>query len=137
MAILESLLGVEVTIWSNGSQLAEYDDHDDEVIQKWKHKTVSKYIESKSDAEFFFKLKVGKPYEHDCDELGFAIILDGCEENVDRHLCSPDSLEDNDEWEFDVHGVETHDAEGAKLKKFRFSKLHTSMYSICNSDTCL
>lgn len=128
MAILESLVGVEVTIWCDGSQLVEYDDDEDEVRQRWKHKTVSKYVESKTDAEFFFRLTVSKPYEHDCDELGFAIILDGCEENIDSHLCSPDSLEDDDEWEYDVHGVETHDAEGAKLKRFKFSKLHTSRY---------
>jgi hypothetical protein len=129
MAILDSLLGVEVEIWSDGSKLTEYDDLGDKVRQSWKHKTVSKYIESESDAEFFFRLKVGKPYEHDCDELGFSIILDGCEENVDSHLCSPENLEDG-EWEYDVHGVETYDAEGAKLKRFKFSKLRTSWYSI-------
>lgn len=52
--------------------------------------------------------------------------MDGCEENIDSHLCSPGDLEEDDEWEYDVHGVETHDAKGAKLKRFRFSKLHTS-----------
>ena len=93
-----------------------------------------RYIESETNAEFFFKLKVGKPYEHDCDELGFAIILDGCEENIDSHLCSPENLKEDDEWEFDVHGVETYDVEGAKLKKFRFSKLHTSRYLISHSE---
>lgn len=134
MAIIESLLGVEVTIWSNGSKLAEYDDHEDEVRPKWKHKTVSKYIECDTDVEFFFKLKVGEPYEHDCDELGFSIVLDGCEENVDSHLCSPGDLEEDDEWEYDVHGVEIHDAEGAKLKRFRFSKLYTSRDPISHSD---
>jgi hypothetical protein len=133
MAILDSLLGVEVTIWSNGSRLEEYDDDEDEVRQKWKHKTVSKYIESKTNAEFFFRLQARRPYEHDCDELGFAIILDGCEENVDSHLCSPENLKDDEEWKCDVHGDETYDPEGAKLKKFKFSKLHTSWYFISHA----
>lgn len=134
MAIIDSLLGVEVSVWSDGAKLPEYDGQDDEVRQSWRHKTVSRYIESETDAEFFFKLKVGKPYKHDCDELGFAIILDGCEENVDSILCSPDNLEEDDEWEFDVHGVETYDVEGAKLKKFKFSKLHISRYLIHHSE---
>lgn len=136
MAVLDSLPGVEVTIWSEGSKLKEYDDDGDQVRQSWKHKTVSKYIESETDAAFYFKLQVGKPYEHDCDELGFAIILDGCEENIDSHLCCSDDLDDDGEWELDVHGVETHDAEGAKIKRFRFAKLHKSRYHISHLDIC-
>jgi hypothetical protein len=139
MAILDSLQGVEVTVWSEGSKLTEYPDDDDEVKRSWKHKTVSNYIESITGAEFFFRLRVGEPYEHDCDELGFSIILDGSEENIDSILCSPDDLEGGSRWEFDVHGVETYDAEGAKLKRFKFSKLRTSKYPfffrICTNES--
>lgn len=127
MAILDSLEGVEVCVWSRGSKLTEYHDDEDEVRRSWSHKTMSNYIESVTDAEFFIRLKVGQSYEHDCDELGFSIIMDGCEEDIDKILCGRDDLVDDD-WEYDAHGVENHDAEGAKLQRFRFSKLLTSKY---------
>jgi hypothetical protein len=128
MAILDSLPGVSVAIWSNGSKLTEYDDLDDEVKPSWRHKTTSKYVESESDAEFFFNLQVGYPYEHDCDDLGFFIYIDGCEES-DGHLCGRNELDEDGEWETDVRGIEIWDAEGPKVKKFRFSNLNKSKYS--------
>jgi hypothetical protein len=126
MAILHSLPGVEVTVWSKESRLEECHDFEDEVKPSLEHKTVSKYIQSETDAEFYFVLKVGEPYEHDCDELGFFIILDGCEVDVDGHLCSPGELAEEYEWEREVRGMEMQDAEGARVKKFRFSKVHKS-----------
>jgi hypothetical protein len=130
MAVLDSLPGIEVTICNDGAPLSEYPDLEDDSVPDRKHRVVTNYIQSSAGVPFSFTLKVGPPYEHDCDYLGFFITLDGETDEV-GHLCGRDQLEENPEWEEEVRGNEIVDADGiAKLKKFKFTELTLSMVLI-------
>jgi hypothetical protein len=75
MAILGSLPSIEVTVWSGGDQLTEYDPPGDETHQQ--DKTVTKYIESVDDAEFFFKVEVSDLYMFGQHSLNVKYAADG------------------------------------------------------------
>jgi hypothetical protein len=129
MAILDNLSGVEVTIFCNSTEVAEYPDDGDEVRLGWKHKTISNYIESISDTEFFIQLRVGPPYKFDCDNLSFNIIFDGDEAAADGYVCHPADFV-NGVWEDEANGREVPTNRGRMLRKYKFAKIETSTYSL-------
>ena len=122
MAILESVPGVEVTIWCNGTELYEYPDTEEAVDPTIEDKVVTKYVQSTADAEFSLKLVVTSSYKLGRNDLGFFISLDG-ESDEAGILCGPQDLDKEGEWELDVRGWETVDRDDAKFRRFKFGKL--------------
>lgn len=65
MAILNSLPGLEVFAYIDGEPLEEYNDDEEEELEETlvtEHQaasTVSKYVESASDKEFYITLYLG------------------------------------------------------------------------------
>ncbi|KFY91498.1 hypothetical protein V498_05436 [Pseudogymnoascus sp. VKM F-4517 (FW-2822)] len=80
MAILDTLPGVEVSILTNGQTVEEYVDADEVVDGPLASKTVVKYIEAISDAEFTVKRTVldsFRLHKQKVDDLLFQVKLDG------------------------------------------------------------
>ena len=84
MAILDALPGIEVTIESQDSTLAEYQD-DAEWAQRagrakynvGADKWVSTYVECTSDANFLLRFSMKSPFQLDSERLSFGVTIDG------------------------------------------------------------
>jgi hypothetical protein len=98
--------------------LTEYDDPD-QTNDPQNNKTISKYIESVTDAEFSIRFKVSDSYKFDCDFLAFTIVIDG--QTVIRSWLS------DMQQLVEVKGVkQPHtDAKYANLHKFKFTNITT------------
>jgi hypothetical protein len=135
MAVVRSLPGVKISVYSGGQKLKEY------RVKKGpprshvnKGKSVSRLIEAATDAEFSFRVHVSNPYQLDCPTLLFSVYVDGM--SVGGVLCG--------EYEL-IHGSWTKHVEGVKqptekrnvvgLRKFTFSELVTGKHhslDFCN-----
>lgn len=132
MAILETVPGVEVTTWCNGTELYEYPDTEEAVDPTVEHKVATKYVQSTADAEFSLKLVVTPSFKLGRNDLGFFITLDG-ESDEAGILCGPQDLDEEGKWELDVRGWETVDRDGAKFRRFKFGKLlKSTIYRLIN-----
>ena len=142
MAIFPFVPGIAASIICNGSVLEELQDphdiqvdHEDPEIKEHQQlRTVSRYIESIEDAFFSIKLNVTPQYKMmDVAKLGFHIKVDGNEVKPEPICARPVLKRQKGRWEGVVSGVR----EGiikrvmtCDLKKFKFSKITTSMFSL-------
>lgn len=123
MAVVKTLPGVKITIWSGGQKLKEYKSKTG-LPGGPTNQTVSRFIEATTDKEFSFNIRVSKSYQLDDPNLLFNLHVDGL--SVGGVLCS--------EYEL-IHGSWTKEVEGVKqptekrnvvgLRKFIFSELVT------------
>lgn len=74
MAVLDALPGVEVSVHIDGKPVQEYEDTDEEVHGPLGPKTVVKYIEAISDAQFSINASV-LPVHKEC--VSFRVHADG------------------------------------------------------------
>jgi hypothetical protein len=128
MAVVKSLPGVKISVYSSGQKLKEYrikkgspGSHVD------KGKSVSRLIKAATDAEFSFRVHVSNSYQLACPTLLFSLYVDGM--SVGGVLCG--------EYEL-IHGSWTKHVEGVKqptekrnvvgLRKFTFSELATGKH---------
>jgi hypothetical protein len=83
MAILNSLPGLEVFVCIDGEPLEEYNDDKEEEVEETlvaEHQaasTVSEYVESTSDKEFYINIVLGTSFKMDCETLMAPIKIDG------------------------------------------------------------
>jgi hypothetical protein len=120
MAILKGLTGIRVTILSAGKKLDEHKKI--EPRGAFCNRTVSKYIESTTDAEFSFKLRVSEGYQLDCPTLLFTIYVDG--QSIGGRLCGAyEPIYGG--WTKEIEGIKlpTDKRNVVDLRKFRFSEL--------------
>lgn len=127
MAVVKTLPGVKITIWSDGQQLKEY---------KGKarppggpvDKTVSRFIKATTDKEFSFKIRVSESYRLDGPNLLFHLYVDGV--SVGGVLCGEYELI-HGSWGKEVEGVKqpTEKRNVVGLRKFRFSELVIGKHS--------
>jgi hypothetical protein len=126
MAVVETLPGVKITIWSNGKQMKEYKNKTGSPRGPVK-KSVTRSVEATTNTEFSFKICVADSLQLDCPNLLFNMYVDGV--SVGGVLCS--------EYEL-LHGKWTKEVEGVKqptekrnvigLRKFMFSELVTGKH---------
>lgn len=126
MAVVKTLPGVKITVWSDGKQLKEYRSKTGPLGDPI-NKTVSRFIEATTDKEFSFKIHVSDSYQLDGPNLLFDLYVDGV--SVGGVLCG--------EYEL-IHGSWTKEVEGVKqptekrnvvgLRKFVFSELFTGKH---------
>jgi hypothetical protein len=74
MAVLDELPGLEVQIIVNRTPVKEYDDDEEEVVDK----TVTRYIEAESEAEFEVRLKFQSMFNISAKHsVAAEVLLDG------------------------------------------------------------
>ncbi|KAL5346136.1 hypothetical protein ACLOAV_009169 [Pseudogymnoascus australis] len=130
MAILDALPGVEVSILTNGQSVEEYVDADEVVDGPLASKTVVKYIEAISDAEFTVKRTVldsFRLHKQKVDDLLFQVKLDGkwaagsYWENAS--LFAPDI--------YQIAGFYNRDATGrSTINHFKFAEVEIGQFAI-------
>ncbi len=125
MAILDDFTAQVVV---DGEPLKEYDDDDEETdgdsedddITEWRnifhHASVSKYIESISNARFKIMVKVSPAWEFDSDFISFDLFLDG--QYVTNVLCEK-GYTDNET----IDAVTVSSPTGPLLKQFIFCEI--------------
>lgn len=128
MAVVQSLPGVKISVYSGGQKLKEY------RIKKGpprshvdKSKSVSRLIKAATGAEFSFRVHVSNPYQLDCPTLLFNMYVDGI--SVGGVLCGEYELI-HGSWIKHVEGVKqpTEKRNVVGLRKFTFSGLATDKH---------
>ena len=121
MAIFPKLKGVEVFIKVNGVVANEYEDKDDDAKYEYPEKTVVRYIESVSEANYAIVNKVHPTYKHK-PPLKFDIQVDKTELPIAPLFLAKERIYES--WVRTVDGLEEVDALGRTSKKmFKFEKL--------------
>ncbi|OBT76398.1 hypothetical protein VF21_03624 [Pseudogymnoascus sp. 05NY08] len=123
MAILEAVPGVDVSILINGQLIEEHIDADEEVEGPLAPKTVVRYIEAISDAEFAVKASVLPAFRENkqaVDDLVFHVKVDGkwaagiIWQSAVGNIHSP--------WNSNIEGFYCDDATGrSTVNPFKFS----------------
>ncbi|KAL2063578.1 hypothetical protein VTL71DRAFT_5383 [Oculimacula yallundae] len=130
MAVLDSLLGIKVTVVVDGETLEEYDTENETVTRTnpaaaihQQARTVTKYIESKTGKEFLVRLSVQAPYSLDCPRLSFYVSVDG------QHIQSPmlsKAKYAKREWSRDVGGIVEELSTGVHVTAMQFLEIQTT-----------
>jgi hypothetical protein len=129
MPFLDSVPGIEASIWVGKEKLEEYED--DEEQQPYGAKSTSKYIESKSDSEYEIRVVVDQSYYFDSESLLFDYSIDGKKlaslvmtqqmfPRVKNRLIKPGTMKCNGFKET----IPSKPGQ-ALLRKFKFSKIET------------
>jgi hypothetical protein len=140
MAILNSLPGLEVFVCIDGEPLEEYNDNEEEEVEETlvaEHQaasTVSKYVESASDKEFYINIVLGTSFKMDCETLMAPIKIDGkfIIETVFVRKSFPNSIQGPrilSTISRNVQGVVVPapgNQEQDLVQKFKFTKIDTS-----------
>ena len=149
MAKLDTLPGIEVKIASNDDPLPEHEDiegpnskHADPVVAEYQNsRTVSVWIESETGAEFSILLSVGSPIvdatkkknKMNYMNLKFYCVVDGqhawISECPRRWFNDRPGQEKRTSWKGEVLGPKQGKGRGCKLRRFKFAKIETSMFS--------
>ena len=125
MAVTDALHGVRVSIMAGDTVLKEYDDRDDEEPDG---RTVTRYVEAKSDQEFrieceveqgLIKKKRPKRRNTPGNCLGIKIYVDG--NRVDQFIVMRNDVADS-AYLTESLGL---DQPGGLVQKYRFSTLET------------
>jgi hypothetical protein len=121
MAVVKSLPGVKITIWSDDRQLTEYRCKT-ELPGDTADSFVSRFIEATTEAEFYFKIYVSENYQLDSPNLLFDIYVDG--KSVGGVVCGEYELITG-KWTKKVEGVKqpTEKRNIVGLRKFKLSEL--------------
>lgn len=142
MAILDSIPGLDVSVCVDGAPLQEYDDDEELVSEKpgaigeyQKARTVLKYVEAVSNAEFTVHITLGTSFNMDCPTLSNPISVDGkfAIEPCVRKQSYASSIHGNRVMTPVVRIVDgVHVAAPGKkdqqfIKPFKFSHIDTSM----------
>lgn len=78
MAVLDILPEIEVTVSVDKVALQEYpDDEADAQTSNQARRTVSKYIECISHAQFWVGTSIKRQYKLNCRSLAFEVLVDG------------------------------------------------------------
>lgn len=134
MAIHGDLEGIEVTICIDGKPVTEYETDNDEikhndpvVVIHQANMTVTNYIEATTNKEFTIKIQVQSPYKIDCPRLGFYTTVDG-ELVLSPSMKKQIFEQGKHSWSSSILGfAEGTPGEMGIIKKFRFSKINTSL----------
>lgn len=137
MAALTKVPGISVTLSSGGVDLNEYEDHDELVEGGLTEKTVVKYVEAISAAEYMVKIDITPQYKPDCYQLLLYVYVDG--KNITSRVCAF-----GDSWNgqsFRVLGAEDIDEYGVvTLRNLKFSSItlgeNGSLHSRYSTDLC-
>lgn len=127
MAIFPKLKGVEVIIKVNGVIAKEYEPTDDDANYDYPEKTVVKYIESVSEANFAIVNKVHPTYKHK-PALEFTIQVDKTVLPIAPLFLAKKKI--YQPWIRTIDGLEEIDERGRTSKKmFKFEKLQIGIIS--------
>lgn len=134
MAILDALPGVEVSILINGQSVEEYVDAGEEVDGPLASKTVVKYIEAISDAEFAVKASVLPAFRvhmQAMSDLAFQVYIDG---KWAAGCCWEDEINNvHTFWNQRIDGFHNKDATGrSTINHFKFADVEISWFTIHN-----
>lgn len=132
MAILEALPGVVVSISINGQSVKEYEDAGEEVGGPSEPKTVVKFIEAISDAEFAIKASVLPAFRENRQtiyDLAFQLNIDG---NWAAGCCWQESIEGvYSPWNTQIEGFHRKDATGrSTLNHFKFADVEIGRFAV-------
>jgi len=136
MAILPALQGIEVTVQVDNQPLREYADDDvNETLGTeaalLADKTVSKYVESVTDAEFTVDLVLAEQFQPSSPSLTFDIFMDGKCVLGKVLMTTEETLRNRQTRK--MPGTTTwdpHTKEG-QLHHFRFANINTSRLRGC------
>lgn len=142
MAVLDTLAGVEVTVCINGQPVQEYEDKDKETSKPFGPKTVIKYIEAISDAEFSFTITVSN-LPHVCEDqrrnitndLIFKTKADG--KYVASRICESTVQVP---WIKHINGVSGLNNSGREtISLFKFATVTTGLFliSLCDNSVLM
>lgn len=122
MAILSGVRGLNVQIRVNGRALKEYDGDEENRDPK----TVTKYIEATSGAQFDVHFTFGKRFPHKQHSIVYEVALDGI--TASRRVVDGSDIRSHRPYCTSSDGVHTL-CEGCWTKqKFSFSQLAIGMY---------
>jgi len=126
MAILDELLGLEVEVVVNGQPLKEYTDT---FVDEDQPKTVVKYIEAVSGANFEIRCRFTSPYPHQEVVNGVEVRLDGERAGfiLIRKSCLMPLLS---EFTSSIQGRRTGQGQTWSQEKFRFAELSIGTFSV-------
>ncbi|KAK8058038.1 hypothetical protein PG994_008486 [Apiospora phragmitis] len=118
MAILDDVPGLEVTIQINGYNVREYTDPYDKTRRSRDdcHK-VTKYIESKTGANFAVCFLKDPDFKHLSHHIAFRVHVD----SVEAGFFHEPNFFDYREWGVKVDGGSWRNQQGTTSYKFRFS----------------
>lgn len=140
MAILPAAPGLVAEICVDNQPLEEYEDDDELEVEPGPageyqaSRTVSKYIKSTSDKEFFIRVTVQPGYVFDCSGLEVRLEIDGKMAQGADFIIRPKPHELRSKRlrtskVTEVDGIRIGTAVGSKqafLKRFLFAKIETS-----------
>lgn len=123
MAILNSIPGLAVSVAVAANELPEYECRDEEPQGPFANKTVLRYIESVSDAEFVIKFQISPPFQLGCAALHFKVCIDG--HPVKGTICKNSRVK-HGHWARALSGDRTALEDGrGELRKFKFASIKT------------
>lgn len=118
MTVLPVLNSVTISVKINGDCCPEFDD-DEEMPQP--ERSISKYIEAKSGAQFAVDLRFSDQYPDKMNPVRVTVDIDG--ETMEKHIIRPASLQGPRGYQEQVQGVSVNRPDGRALRKFVFSEL--------------
>jgi hypothetical protein len=78
MATIEGIAGFSVSIDLGGKPAKEYDEpHVDDVEKKGSAGSVSRYIETQSDTDFYIHNSLTTEFPYSTHDIEFVIVIDG------------------------------------------------------------
>jgi hypothetical protein len=130
IAVHDDIESIGVAVRMNGQDIREYETENDDSTHdvaavrdhedRW---TVTKYIESVTDANFSIKLLVHPEYHATSPKLGFNVWVDGV---VVRELHVAEQHFKTSTWQYEIDGAISMQRSGnSALHKFKFSKIET------------
>jgi hypothetical protein len=123
MAVLDSLPGLAVSVSVAAKELPEYECRDEKPSGALANKSVLRYIESISDAEFVINFQVSPPFQFGCAALDFKVCIDG--HRVKGMICDKAQV-NHGHWARTLSGRKTRYQDGrAELRKFKFASIKT------------
>lgn len=140
MALLDSLPGVEVTVCVEGEALQEYAAENDEVVHQDKavvyHQqqvTTTKFIESATGKPFLVRVNVKAPFKMNCDNIAFAVRVDG--KHIRKSLMSKKDFAkimngEREDWSVNIEGPIEQVGSGWVVRLMHFAEIQSSKLSI-------
>lgn len=132
MAIIPSLPGLEVEVCVNNTPLREYEDDDpDPSLGRATDKSVSRYVEARTDQDFVVRFRIQEDFAGDCPVLAFSTDVDGIHLHSTR-LRAESSGRRKRSLEKECATVRSYDpiSGQAVYRTLRFSVINTCKYAL-------
>ncbi|KFY34976.1 hypothetical protein V494_06311 [Pseudogymnoascus sp. VKM F-4513 (FW-928)] len=122
MAVIDAVPGLEVSVCINGQPVNEYEDSGEEIDGPLASKTVVKYIEATSDAEFTINVTIDPAFDAHRgtrDDLLVDAKIDGKWVAGRYRDCTANNERTN--WTTVLDGIRDYEADRQTIRAFKFT----------------